>query len=115
MPEDQKLLRLCRLDEVEEDEPLQVEMEGEAYAVFRVGDNFYVLADSCTHGPGLVSDGYADGDEVECPFHGGRFKLSNGAPAGPPCTDPVNAWTPILRDEDIFIDLNQDDLIPETQ
>lgn len=98
------LTRLCGLDEVEEDQPVRAEIDGFAYAVFRVGELIFVTADMCSHGPGFLSDGYVEGCEVECPFHQGRFDLRTGMPTEPPCEVPVQTWTAIIQDDAIFID-----------
>src|SRR3569623_47505 len=100
------LTRICALSDVSEDLPFQAEIDDFAYAVFQVGDQYYVTADECTHGPGLMSDGYAEGCEVECPFHQGRFDLRTGAPPSPPCEIALRVWTPVVRDGGIFIDVD---------
>lgn len=98
------LLRLCTTDEVEEDLPLRVEVDDMGYAVFRMADAFYVLADLCSHGPGYLSDGFVEGCEVECPFHQGRFDIRTGAATAAPCEHPVLAWAPVVIDGAIHID-----------
>jgi anthranilate 1,2-dioxygenase ferredoxin subunit len=98
------LTRLCATDELSEDEPLRVEVGDMAYAVFQVGDDYFVTADLCSHGPGSLSEGFVvNGCEVECPFHQGRFDLRSGAPTYPPCEVAIRVWDAILRDGDILI------------
>jgi nitrite reductase/ring-hydroxylating ferredoxin subunit len=103
------LTLLCGLDEVDEDVPVRAEIDGFAYAVFKVGDMIFVTADMCSHGPGLLSDGYVDGFEIECPFHQGRFDLRTGVPTEPPCEVPVRTWKAIVRDGGIYIDRDAHD------
>lgn len=98
------LIRVCGVDDVDEDEPLRAEIDGFAYAVFKVGEMIFVTADACTHGPGSLSEGYVVNCEIECPFHQGRFDLRTGAPTEPPCEIPLRTWTPVVRDGAIFID-----------
>jgi nitrite reductase/ring-hydroxylating ferredoxin subunit len=95
---------LCKASEVLPDQPARAEIDGFAYAVFCVDGSYFVTADLCTHGPGCLSEGYVDGDEVECPFHGGRFHLASGQPTAPPCTEAIRTWTAHLVDGDICID-----------
>jgi anthranilate 1,2-dioxygenase ferredoxin subunit len=102
---DGTLTRLCAAAEVSEDEPFKAEVDGAAYAVFQVGDEYFVTDDLCTHGPGSLSEGCVIDDcQVECPFHQGRFDLRTGAPAYPPCEIAIRVWEAILRDEAIFIE-----------
>ena len=98
------LIALCAAADVSEDAPRQVERDGMAYAVFQRGGDYFVTADQCTHGPGFLSEGAVIGDEIECPFHGGRFDLRTGAPTAPPCFEPVRVWTAHVVDGTICID-----------
>lgn len=97
-------LRLCRVDEVADDAPVRVEVAGAVYAVAKAGDDIFVLADQCTHGPGKLSEGMVLGSELECPFHQGRFDLRTGNPTYPPCTEKVRTWTATVKAGEIFID-----------
>ena len=98
------LVALCAAADVSEDAPRQVELGGETYAVFQRGADYFVTADQCTHGPGYLSEGAVIGDEIECPFHQGRFDLRTGAPTAPPCFEPIRVWTVHLADGQICID-----------
>jgi len=99
------LVRLCDVSDVSEDLPFRAEIDGFAYAVFQAGEFYYVTADLCSHGPGLLSDGFVEGCEVECPFHQGRFDLRTGVPTAPPCEIPIKTWSPVVRDGAIYIDV----------
>ena len=101
---DAKLVALCAASDVAEDAPRQVERGGMAYAVFQKGGDYFVTADHCTHGPGFLSEGAVIGDEIECPFHQGRFDLRTGAPTAPPCFEPIRVWTARLIEGQICID-----------
>lgn len=97
------LTRLCAVDDVDEDEPVRVEVDGVAYAVFQEGERYFVSADECTHGPGSLSEGFVEDCEVECPFHQGRFDLRTGKPTLAPCEIPIRVWDPVVRDGEILI------------
>ena len=58
---------------VREDTPVRVERDGRTYAVFNLSGQYHVTQDECTHGPGSLGEGWVEGEEVECPFHQGRF------------------------------------------
>ena len=80
---------LCKADEVAEGTALRVEAGGLVVAVFHIEGKFYVTDDACTHGPGSLSEGFIDGDVVECNFHNGQFDIKTGAVVSPPCMIPV--------------------------
>ena len=71
-------LELCSPDDVPEGSALRVEAGTLTLAVFNVGGEFYVTDDNCTHGPGSLSEGYIEGDIVECNFHNGQFNIKTG-------------------------------------
>src|SRR6185312_11968534 len=66
-------LELCKADAVAAGSALRVESGDLQLAVFNVEGEYFVTDDCCTHGPGLLSEGYIDGDVVECNFHNGQF------------------------------------------
>src|SRR5262249_61990197 len=82
-------IELCNADDVAVGTALKVEKEGLCVAVFNVDGEFYTLDDLCTHGPGSLSDGYIEGDIVECNFHDGQFKIRNGEEVLSPCMIPA--------------------------
>ena len=59
--------------------PVRVEVEGlPPLAVFQLDDGFYVTDDTCTHGEASLCEGFVEGDEIECPWHSGRFCIKDG-------------------------------------
>jgi nitrite reductase/ring-hydroxylating ferredoxin subunit len=104
MSDDAQLTALCATADIDDDAPLRVAARGTAFAVFRVGDRHYVTQDACTHGPGSLAEGFVDGDEVECPFHQGRFHIPTGRPTAPPCTVPLRTWEAHVIDGQVCID-----------
>ncbi len=101
---DATLIRLCATGDVAQGAVLKVEVEALAVAVFNLGGKFFVLDDQCTHGPGSLSEGCVEGDEIECDFHNGRFHIPTGAVAGPPCMVPVQTWTVRIVDGEVCVE-----------
>ena len=97
-------LKLCLADDVPDGAALKVETEGLTLAVFNLDGRFCVIDDQCTHGPGSLSEGYIDGDEIECSFHQGRFHIPTGAVTGPPCMIPVHSYSAEVIDGSVYID-----------
>lgn len=95
---------LCQSADVPPGSALRAELGGQAYAVFNLDGRFYVTQDQCTHGPGALSEGFVEGEEIECPFHAGRFHIPTGQPAAPPCTLPIKVWAAQVIDGKICID-----------
>ena len=58
-------------------------------ALFRVEEQIFALYDLCSHGAARLSDGFVEDGCVECPLHQGLIRISTGAPASAPITEPV--------------------------
>lgn len=83
---------VCAADDVEVSCARLVLVGDREVALFRLADGFHALDDRCTHGAASLSDGRVVGDEVECPFHAGRFKIRTGAACSLPCTEDVTSF-----------------------
>jgi biphenyl 2,3-dioxygenase ferredoxin subunit len=88
---------------VEPGAALRVERGGLTLAVFNVEGEFFVTDDACTHGPGSLSEGYIEGDVVECNFHNGQFNIKTGQVVAPPCMLPVRTYRTLVEDGKVFI------------
>ena len=97
-------IRLCSVTDVASGEALKVETQGLTVAVFNLDGEFHVTDDHCTHGPGSLSEGFIDGDCVECNFHQGVFNIRTGAVVQPPCIIPVRTYPATVEDGAVYID-----------
>ncbi len=86
------LVDLCAVEDVDPETPFKASIDGQDVAVFQIDDRYYVTEDLCTHGPGSLSEGYVEGEEVECPFHQGRFNIVTGEATAAPCTIALKTW-----------------------
>jgi len=97
---------LCSAAEVAPGTALKVETGELALAVFNVAGEFFVTDDMCTHGPGSLSEGYIEGDVVECNFHNGQFNIKTGAVVGPPCMVPVKTYKTLVENGRVLIEVD---------
>lgn len=98
-------IRLCHADDIAGGDALKVEHGDLVLAVYNVDGEFFVTDDACTHGPGSLSEGYLEGDVIECNFHGGQFNVRTGEVAGPPCMVPIKTYKVSVEDGNIFIEV----------
>ena len=96
---------LCGVADVAPGRALRVEAGDLELAVFNVDGEFFVTDDHCTHGPGLLSDGYLDGHVVECDFHNGAFDVRTGEVVSPPCFVPVQTYPCTVVDGKVTIEV----------
>jgi nitrite reductase/ring-hydroxylating ferredoxin subunit len=86
-----------------EGEVVRVEVQGHALAVYNVDGVFYASDDLCNHGNASLSEGYLDGDTIECPLHGGCFKVTDGSPCAPPVIKPMVTYSVAEREGNIVL------------
>ena len=98
-------LVLCAATEVAAGTALDVGIDDLELAVFNVDGRFFVTDNNCTHGPGLLSEGYLEGRVVECDFHGGRFDVATGAVVAPPCMVPIKTYPTAVEDGKVVIEV----------
>lgn len=93
------LTRLCRVEQVKEGEPVEVNVAGfPSLAVYNVAGSIFVTDNVCTHGSALLTEGYQDATTIECAFHGGAFDIRTGAPTALPCQVPLRTY-PVQIDD----------------
>src|SRR5437588_6507271 len=103
-------VQLCKVEDVGVGEVRKIDAGGLTLAVFNLDGAFYVTDDACTHGPGQLSEGFVDGDVVECNFHGGQFDIRTGEVVGPPCMVPVKTYPVVVADGKVFVEISVVDL-----
>jgi len=61
-------------------------------ALYNIDGQFYATHNVCTHAHALLSDGWLEGDIIECPLHGGRFEAKTGKGLGAPVTCDIKTF-----------------------
>jgi nitrite reductase/ring-hydroxylating ferredoxin subunit len=99
-------LDLCSADEIAPGSAIKVESGDLVLAVYNVDGEYFVTDDLCTHGPGSLSEGYIDGDVVECNFHNGQFNIKTGEVVSPPCMIPIKTYPATVESGAVFIEVD---------
>jgi nitrite reductase/ring-hydroxylating ferredoxin subunit len=100
-----KRIDVCSTGEVAPGAALKVEIDDLVLAVFNIDGEFYVTDDTCTHGPGSLSEGYIEDDVVECNFHNGQFNIRTGEVVSPPCMVPVKIYPVEIVNDKVTIEV----------
>lgn len=84
---------------------MAVQYADEAVGLFNVRGTIYAIGNICTHAYAELHQGYVDDDDctVDCPLHGARFSLKNGAYYTLPAVRNVQSYTVKISDERIWI------------
>lgn len=103
------LRAVCDAAAVAEGEILRAETEGAPpLAVYKLDGDYFVTADTCTHGEASLSEGFVEGDAVECPWHNGKFCIRTGAALDFPATVALQTWPVTLVDGKVCIRITPD-------
>lgn len=97
--------RVCALSDLEQDEAQRFEVGGVPIAVvLDSAGEVHAIGDSCSHGDVSLSDGFVEGDTLECWAHGSAFSLRTGRPQNLPAFEPVPVYEVKVEAGEVFID-----------
>jgi 3-phenylpropionate/trans-cinnamate dioxygenase ferredoxin subunit len=73
--------------------------------IARLGDDFYALADRCSHQNWPLSDGEVEvfSGTVECTKHGSTFSLKDGSPQCLPATQAVPVYPVRVEGDEVVV------------
>ncbi len=86
-----------------EDAPLEFEIDGTEIGIYKVGDQLYGLENVCPHAYALLTQGFVDGDTVECPLHEAVFHIPTGKCLKEPGGRDLKVYAVRLAGEEIQI------------
>jgi 3-phenylpropionate/trans-cinnamate dioxygenase ferredoxin subunit len=90
---------------IEEDEGHGVTVGDLQIGIYLVDGAYFACDNVCPHGAALLSDGYQEDGEIECPLHQGRFDIRTGEPTSPPVDCPIRVYPVKVEDEVLLVDI----------
>ena len=100
--------RVAKTGEIAADEPLAVRVGDHMIALYSVDGAFYATHDVCTHEFATLSEGFVEGDVIECPLHAGTFHIPTGKALSPPVTDDLRTYPVKVEGDDIYVGIPED-------
>jgi 3-phenylpropionate/trans-cinnamate dioxygenase ferredoxin component len=99
------LVRICQESEISPSQAVKIVIEGHPIALVKDSAGvIHAIGDTCSHGEISLSEGFVEGDTLECWAHGSKFELATGKPQNFPAFDPVPVYPVTITDGDVFID-----------
>jgi len=93
------------LGDLVQDQPVRVVLEDVPIAiVLDSSGDVHAIGDTCSHGQISLSEGFVEGDTLECWAHGSAFSLRTGAPLNLPAYEPVPVFVIEIEDGNLYID-----------
>ena len=101
-------VRVCSVGDVEPGTARRVDTDGFRFCVVRLGDDWYVVGDECSHEDYSLSEGdvWEDEREIECPKHGSTFSLETGDALTLPATQPVAVYEVRVDGTDVIVSVS---------
>lgn len=91
--------------EVHENTMRRVDVAGVPVLLLQVRGKYAAIAATCSHAGGPLDEGELQGDVVQCPWHGSRFRLADGKPITGPATAAQPRYDVQVRDGMIYMKL----------
>jgi nitrite reductase/ring-hydroxylating ferredoxin subunit len=100
--------RASALDEVWEGAPLAVQVAGKPIALYRLGEEVHAIGDICPHQKDVkLSEGYLDGETIECPMHQSCFNVKTGKVLTPPACDDLPVYPVRIEDGQVLVEVGE--------
>lgn len=99
-----ELIKVCEIDALNPGEMMAVEDNRlDNVALYNVDGEFYATSNICTHAIALLTEGFLEGDIVECALHGGCFNVRTGEATEFPCEEPLETFEVEVSDGAVFV------------
>lgn len=99
--------RVATTDDVGEGQVIATVAAEVPIALYRIGGVFYATSEICTHAFARLSEGYLDGDCIECPIHQALFHVPTGEVRAPPAVDALRTFAVRVDGDAVLVDLDQ--------
>jgi nitrite reductase/ring-hydroxylating ferredoxin subunit len=99
-------VRAAARSDLAEGEVLGVEVAGRSIALYATDEGIFATDNICTHAYACLSDGWLDGDVIECPLHAARFDIRTGKVLDPPATDDLKTYPVRVVGDEIQVRLD---------
>jgi nitrite reductase/ring-hydroxylating ferredoxin subunit len=104
--EDTGWVRAASRRDLAEGEALGIEVAGRSIALYDVDGTIFATDNICTHAYARLSDGWLDGELIECPLHAARFDVRTGKVLDPPATEDLKTYPVRIVGDEIQINLD---------
>lgn len=96
--------QIAKTSEVSEGSMKSYLVNGKRIALVCFADNYYAIADTCTHEHcSLSGEGFLEGATITCGCHGAQFDATNGNVLSLPATVSLASYKTVVEGDVIYI------------
>jgi nitrite reductase/ring-hydroxylating ferredoxin subunit len=95
--------RVASRSKLTPNEPLAVDIDGKLIGVYLVDGDVHAIGNLCTHEYAILTDGFVEGDVIECPIHQARFNIKTGKVLSEPAVVDVPTYPVKVEGDDIYV------------
>jgi len=95
-------VKVANKSEVKEDQGKLVNVNGKELALFNIKGEFFAIENICPHRGGPLSEGFLEGNNVNCPWHSWQFDVKTGQNIMPGI-GKLNTYKVLVEGEEVFI------------
>ncbi|MER5173691.1 non-heme iron oxygenase ferredoxin subunit [Thioclava sp. GXIMD2076] len=99
----QDMVRVLDSDALGEGQMTSVNVGEEEIALYRVEGVIYATSNICSHAYAIMTEGYLDGDCIECPLHQALFSIKTGEPIDAPTDKALPIFATAEYDGGIYV------------
>jgi nitrite reductase/ring-hydroxylating ferredoxin subunit len=86
-------VRVAAIADVAEGSMLAVDVNGQNLAIYHLdGGDLCATSNVCTHAFAMLTDGWLEGNVIECPLHAGQFDVRTGKGLCPPIEEDLQTF-----------------------
>ena len=95
--------KVAQTDELSPGEMKLIEIGDERILLTNLDGQYHAVSEVCTHAYYALSEGFLEGEEVECALHGSLFNVKSGEVVNPPADEPLTVYPVKIDGTDILI------------
>ena len=99
-------VRVAKVTDIERGRGRRVCVKDIPVGLYRLGDDYYAMEDTCPHAGSALSEGELLGPVIECPSHGWEYDVRTGFKPGYTDGFPITCFPVRIEDGFLWIELN---------
>ncbi|MBW5812473.1 non-heme iron oxygenase ferredoxin subunit [Yersinia kristensenii] len=96
---------VCKVSYVKPDFPFSAQVNNKRIGVYILDGEYFAMEDVCPHANALLTQGFMDGETVECPLHGALFDIRTGQCLREPGERDLNTYPVRISGDQIEVNL----------